>query len=293
MKSPPSGRLRRRLDVAARPKRIREPRVSRPHRHRFFLGGADLEMVAIRTLLEDEGLGNYIEDKDLTWGAKASAYNAEIRRALDANETPVLIELTNDLPADIPDAALVWIDHHGTEAGAEKPSSLQQVVDMLDLDRDRAWTRERRLIVANDIGHIRLLRSFGATAEEIRSIRARDRAAQGVTATDEEEARLAVAAAERRGRLTVVRTRSDRTSAIGDFIEPEFDGPGAENLLVVGPGEVNFFGDGRVVERLRVRPGSWSGGALPERGFWGMKINSEPVREALVDDIGRWVNAGG
>ena len=147
--------------------------------------------------------------------------------------------------------------------------------------------RSRALIAANDIGHIRGLRAMGATADEMASIRARDRRAQGVTEKDEAEARRAIAVAERKDALTIVRTASATSSAIGDFIEPELGGPGAENLLVVMPETLSFFGDGRVVRDLADEPGSWHGGALPARGFWGVAVTSPRERDRLIGRIRR------
>ena len=60
----------------------------------FFLGGYDLEMLTIRELLAAEGAPFW--DKELAWGAQASAYAAEIEQTLaighgqaDGNELPI------------------------------------------------------------------------------------------------------------------------------------------------------------------------------------------------------------
>lgn len=65
-------------------------------RFMFFLGGTDLEMLSIRTLLEETVPGRF-HDKHLPWGAKASAYGEEIRERLGAGSIPVLVELEDDL----------------------------------------------------------------------------------------------------------------------------------------------------------------------------------------------------
>ena len=51
-------------------------------RHRFFLGGRDLEMAEIRKLL-DRHARDRIEDRHLPWGAKLSQYRDELLAASD------------------------------------------------------------------------------------------------------------------------------------------------------------------------------------------------------------------
>jgi hypothetical protein len=252
-----------------------------PHM-RYFLGGVDLEMTEIRNLLEEVGLGARIVDHSLRWGALASAYEPEIRAALAAGETPVLIELSDDLPEDIDRGRLVVIDHHGVRAGVAKPSSLRQVFDLAGAPRDARWTRQRALVEANDVGHIPAMRALGASAEEIRAVRDADRAAQGVTDATEAESRLALAGAQKRGSLLIVRTTAANSSAIGDFVTPEYGGPGAENLVVVMPDKVAFFGSGAVVQALADVPGCWYGGALPEHGYWGANVENERANAAIA-----------
>jgi len=61
-----------------------------------------------------------------------------------------------------------------------------------------------------------------------------------------------------------------RTATVTDRLQPELGGPGYANLLVYCPDQVNFFGSGTLVLALdKTFPGGWSGGALPDRGFWG------------------------
>ncbi len=118
--------------------------------YRFFLGGADLEMEAIAVLLRQH-VGDYaVVDHKLRWGAKASCYLAEIRGAIGAGLRPVLIELESDVQEEIA-ATCTVVDHHGDAAGADKPSSLRQVFQLLGLPPE-AWTREMALIEGNDIG---------------------------------------------------------------------------------------------------------------------------------------------
>lgn len=247
----------------------------------LFLGGGDLEMQTIAALgLRTLGAAR-VHDFGLAWGARASAYLDEIRATLTQGQTPVLVELEDDLPADIDRARLIVVDHHGTRAGADRSSSLRQVFDLLGLPA-ADWTRREQLVEANDIGHMAALRAQGATAAEIRDIRDADRRAQGVSDEDEQEARRAIAAGEKRGKLTIVRVSTERTSPVGDFIEPEYGGPGAANLLVLTPAAAHFFGEGKVVVALHRDHDGWFGGALPARGFWGAPLAPGEVQSLVA-----------
>jgi hypothetical protein len=250
---------------------------------RFFLGGRDLEMLAIRRVIVAAGLGSFIDDDGLAWGARASVYAPRIRQAIARRETPVLIELADDLPDDIDRSALILVDHHDARAGADAPSSLRQIHRLLGCD----WTRNDALVDANDIGHIAGLRAFGASAEEIRAIRDADRAAQGVAPGDEAVARDTIARAQFRGALLIVETPSSRTSPICDFLAPEYGGPGADQLFIVTPHTLEFYGAGEIVRTLASHAGSWWGGALPKRGFWGApRSDRDPAKiKAQILDL--------
>ena len=210
--------------------------------------------------------GVEVHDYRLAWGAKASAYANEIRAAIHSGRSVAIIELADDLPADIPRDRIVWIDHHGALAGADRPTSLEQIFRLLEFPAE-AWTRDRMLMAANDREHIRGLKAAGATEAEIRDIRARDRAAQGITPLEEELGREAAARAEshRGGRLLAVRLPHTRTATVTDVL------PDVENLIVLCPGQTVFFGSGRCIEALRQKyPEGWFGGELPARGYWGV-----------------------
>jgi hypothetical protein len=255
----------------------------------FFLGGQDLEMAEIRALLERESPGRF-HDRGLRWGARVSAYRTEIEAALNRGLTPVLVELPDDI--GLPPERVLTVEHHGATAGAEAPTSLEQVFNLLGLDPSR-WTRWMSLVAANDRGYIPGLLSTGASREEIVKVRAADRAAQGITAAEEAEAARAAGEVERRRqvKLTVARMSHSRLAALEDRLHSALGGPGVENLVVIGGGEVNFSGDGQVVLELARRfPRSWSGGNLPEQGFWGMTGETEdlvPIIDALLESRSR------
>lgn len=251
--------------------------LSMTPRFAFFLGGHDLEMVTIRELLNEVG-GHPVYDKNLAWGAKASAYGHEIDEATARGLVPVLIELDDDI--DVP-AGQIVVDHHGERAAHDVSTSLEQVFSLLDLPRER-WTRWFDLVAANDRGHIRELRKVGASDEEIDRVRAADRAAQGITESDERAADEAIRTAQKAagGRLTIVTLLHSRTAVVADRLEMLADAP--ENVLVISPGEVNFFGSGSLISTLHERyPGGWMGGSLPERGYWGISPPPRDIAEFL------------
>lgn len=241
-------------------------------RHTFLLGGHDLEMLEIRRLVEDQLGPDAVLDKGLPWhAATASVYAVQIASALARGLTPVLVELRPDLPAEMQDRCTL-VDHHGPLAGADRPTSIEQVFALLDLPSE-AWTRRLALVAANDRGWIPELRDMGASPREIAQIRAEDRAAQGVTAAEEAAAETALTKRETRldGSLTLVRLPHDRTSPVFDRLALEAAPEPAPDTLVLGSTELNFSGSGRRVLALdRAFARGWSGGALPARGFWGL-----------------------
>lgn len=234
----------------------------------FFLGGRDLEMVAIRELVERAAPGQFT-DHSAGWGAKASDYCVEIESAFAAGYTPVLVELALELP--LATGKVLIVDHHGPLAGANAPTSLEQVFRLLERPQAE-WTRWYELVAANDRGHVRGMQRVGATQAEMIQVRAADRSAQGITANEESLGKAAAIAAVAMfdGRLTVVRLPHGRTATVTDALTRELGGPGYENLLILCPDETAFFGGGSAVVALdRTFPGGWTGGELPERGYWG------------------------
>lgn len=208
----------------------------------------------------------------------------EIDACRGRGDTPVLVELEDDLGLD----ALVVVDHHGQRAGEDQRTALEQVFALLALPRER-WTRWHSLVAANDRAYIPGLLAAGATAQEVARVRAADRAAQGITRDEEDDAERALERAERlcSGRLTVVNARHARLATVEDRLHAALGGPGFENLLLIAPAEVNFSGDGRVALALDRRfPGGWYGGALPAQGFWGHAGRPEGLVEAVVAEVG-------
>jgi len=248
--------------------------------HFFLLGGHDLEMLTINELLKAYAPTSFC-DKNLSWGAKASDYRIEIDDALHAGKIPVLVELIDDLQLG---EKVVIVDHHGSLAGKDRPTSLHQVFDLLMLPKN-LWTHHFELVAANDRGYIGEMLECGATQKEIVSYRAKDRAAQGITQEQENQAVAAIADLQVlcHGRLTIVRLPHNHTATVADRLASELGGQGYKNLLVISPAEINFFGPGEMVRNLeRQFPGGWYGGSLPERGFWGHAGELPEVIPALI-----------
>ncbi len=247
----------------------------------FFLGGYDLEMVTIRDLLSENNIQFY--DKKLSWGAKASSYNDEINETLKKGYKPVLIELIDDL--NIQDKVLI-VDHHGKFAGKDKPTAIEQVFNLIGLPQSE-WTRFFELVAANDMGYIPALVRVGANKDEIIEIRTKDRNAQGITDEQEKLAQETLKNIQKiaNNSLTLVNLPHNKTSAVSDRLQPELGGEGFENLLVICPDELNFFGKGNLVVALNKKYSGWYGGALPDYGFWGHGKPKPDVLEFLISEI--------
>lgn len=167
----------------------------------FFIGGKDLEMETIKQLLSAHNQP-YI-DKNLGWGAKTSAYEAEISQAAADGKTPVVIELEQD--CKLPENA-INIDHHNQNAG--RPASVLQICDLLGIEK----TRDLQLIGANDAAYIPGMMEMGAAPEEIARVRRRDRMCQGITEEQEKEAERAISKKEEICGVTIVRMAHSKTA---------------------------------------------------------------------------------
>ncbi|MBN2535479.1 MAG: hypothetical protein JXB88_21550 [Spirochaetales bacterium] len=237
----------------------------------FFLGGHDAEMCEIKKLLKKQK--QKVVDNNLQWGATLSYYSNKIEK-IKEYEIPVFIELEKDIP--IPEKSII-IDHHGR---MNLKSSIEQVADLLDIRLDRQQT----LISINDVSYITGLRKAGASEEEIEKIRRYDRQCQGVTKKDEQMAVKAIAGKKEYGKLVLITSEIAKTSPVTDRLFEKY-----ENILIIAKNEVNFFGRGKIVAKLKQDyPASWYGGNLPEYGFWGMKTAEEDIKEKIVKEIKGW-----
>lgn len=253
----------------------------------FLLGGHDLEMLTLRDLLLAQGV-DFI-DHGLTWGARASAYRADIDVTQGRGAWPVAVELENDLPTEL-SQHIHWIDHHGERAGADQPCSLHQAFDLLELP-ESAWSRRYQLIAANDIGHIEGMRTLGADNAEMRAIRLADATARGIDEHAWAQARAALSSGQDlMPGLRLVKLPHDHTGLVADLADPLFGGQGNSEYFVMGPGEWSYFGHGERVMELTRQLGGWMGGALPARGYWGQTA-SETLAEGWRTLLANWKEA--
>lgn len=226
----------------------------------FLLGGADLEMHTIRQLLDKNGYRYY--DKHLRWeNACLSVYRKEITD-YTGDDTPLWggIELQEDM--NLP-SNYISIDHHNRNA--HKPSSLEQVAELLEIP----LSRQEQLIAANDRAYIPGMKALQASDEEIAGIRQADRACQGVTEEEEKLAELAIREhIQVCDNLIVVRALCHRFSPICDRLFPY------DRLLVFTDEEWMFYGKqtGRLVEIFQsdIQNGSIFYGGGPD-GYIGCK----------------------
>ena len=243
----------------------------------FLLGGRDLEMQTIKSLLISHG--DKFFDRGLSWdNACLSAYNSQISKYGENPEYIIYgIELKEDLE-DIP-ANYIKIDHHGSDA--HKPSSLEQIADILGIPLNR----EQMLIAANDSKYIPGMKAEGASDCEIREIREKDRRAQGVTAGDELAARkIIMGHLEDLGYIKVVRNAPAGTfTPICDFLYPY------ESLLICNSEELCYYGSccGPVKELLEREIEEWCYSGGGRNGFCGIdlrKMEAEDIEKCNASE---------
>lgn len=181
----------------------------KPKKYVYFLGGYDLEMFEIRKILESKNAK--LIDNQLKWGAKTSDYALQIE-GLGEDEVPVFIELELDYK---PSRSYEIIDHHGDYA--HRASSIEQIAQRFEVKLDRFQT----LVGVNDKSHIRGLKKYGASTNEIQIIRQLDRQKQGVTEEDEELAKRAILNVKKINKIPVIETLSSHFSPITDRVSYE------------------------------------------------------------------------
>lgn len=241
-----------------------------PDEYYFLLGGYDLEMVEIRAFLEGYGLiaGRDFLDRHLSWGARLSDYAGHFH----GTRINAGIELWEDIPRP---ARYARIDHHNELPS--RPASIEQVLALFGA----APTRWQMLVAANDAGYIPALEAMGATPEEIREVRRRDRACQGVTEADEDLAEKAIAEnLEETEGVAIVKALSSRFSPITDRLYGRYD-----QLVVFTGRELTYYG--RNKSRLEKKFADWiksgraySGGG--DDGFWGVAsgaLDTQDIRQ--------------
>lgn len=264
----------------------------------FLLGGADLEIAAIRKILQENLC--VVVDKELNWSnAVLGAYADELNKyASDAYEI-YGIELQED--GTVHPSNYIKLDHHGELKDC--PTVLEQVANLLSHE----LTFQEKLIVANDKGYYsamkKILDEEKPNLSELEKqnlmneIRKMDRAAQGVS--EEEEIIAELICREKKYEKTsfcsfVEVPQKMSFSPITDRLWPY------ESLVVYclsEPGvELCYYGKdaervrGLVEKRFKNDIGIYlnpfySGGGAD--GYWGVKENSLP--NELVLDIVNYI----
>lgn len=263
----------------------------------FLLGGYDLEMQAVRQLLEKIGFVDITHSKDLSV-AKCFADQGLTWRSADISQyAPFLhfpgiiygIELRNETNLTLP-AGYRLIDHHNE--WQHKPASLAQILDVLKYQPDSA--EERRLfelVIANDIGHVRQMKEINATEEEISATRKLDRYAQGATDEDERLAEESLAGQEYHKDVLVVKSLTERFSCVTDRRA------GEPKLIVWNDHELNYYGPGareiKEQDWFRGYDGSYFYSGGTGDGYFGigtMKLLPDKLEEAvhrIVEFVGK------
>ena len=204
----------------------------------FLLGGYDLELLEIKKIAQSVN-DILVFDNHLEWhNANLSMYHSVLQKY--GNDSQVVIygiELREDDGLQLP-SNYYRIDHHN--AYSANTTSLEQVAVILNIE----LSREQQLIAANDRGYIPEMQRLGASAEEIRQIRLRDRKAQGVTEEDEQLAAKAIENRTIEQGVIIVKSETNRFSPICDQLYPY------DKLLIYTHDELMFYGKGK--ERLSV-----------------------------------------
>lgn len=230
----------------------------------------DGEAVQIEKILKNKNIKTLITKQG--WGASWSDLESEIKKEIKEYKNKGYKIYGVELQGEAPEGA-VNIDHHrydGDDRSNEK-SSLEQVAELIG----HKLSLFEEFVAENDKGFIPAMLALAKTKnlskEEtqklIEKVRLQDRAAQGITPEQEKIAEKAIQEAEISDSLTVIRMSHSKTSTVCDRLYGRY-----KNLLVLsGDGEVNFFGERRVIEKLSsLVEGSWSGGDIDhDNGFWG------------------------
>lgn len=230
----------------------------------------DGEATQIAKILKEKNIKTLITKQG--WGASWSGLEPEIKKEIENYKNKNFEVFGVELQGKAPEGA-VNIDHHkydGDDRSSDK-SSLEQVADLIGYK----LSLYEEFIAANDKGFIpkmiELAKTKNLSKEQteklIQKVRLQDRAAQGITSEQEEIAKKAIEEAEVFDLLTVVHMSHSKTATVCDRLYGRY-----KNLLIVSSdGEVNFFGEKRVIEKLSsLVEGSWSGGDLDhDNGFWG------------------------
>lgn len=241
----------------------------------YLTGGGDYEMERVRKAISRAGAESV--DKRVSWeDADIATYQEEAEQILQDGNTPVAVELRG--AEQVP--GVVDIDHHNEKSA--RPASITQVLERLGLNP----TLADRLAAANDAEYFAGMDKVVATKlTQIREkleaagideaiieqrlegskrwmqymvdrVRRKDREAQGVTETMEDEAEAAISDAQYGANgLVLVSITADRPSTVTDRLHYTWE-DGKEKLIVVCNSdkpekEVWFYGSGKLAQTVR------------------------------------------
>ncbi len=178
------------------------------------------------------------------------------------------------------------IDHHlySEDRGRGFPAedrrhpltSIEQVASIIGVELNRFQS----LVAKNDSGYIPAMLSFGASKEEIESIREADRRAQGLTESDELNAKADLTRMEKRGDRIRVRCTGRPTSAHVDGLHGL-----ATELLLTSREQWEYYGP-RFRRFFAVMEGeaSWQGGTA-SNGYAGVQNPTPASQELLLTEF--------
>jgi len=228
-------------------------------------GGRDTEMVEILKAAKAKGI--VVHDHNLGWGAKASSYQAEIETEIKDGNTPVLVELEQDI--EIPPECVI-IDHHGKYS--DRDTSLRQFLNMIGVE-PTGW---QQLVSWDDCGHIVEMRRNGATDKEMQEVCQASQFIQGITGKQRAEAKQAVKHMKVRGDTFIVKCAHSKTNAVCDILLIAYPEKREDTLILSDDGEVNYFGPAEKCRELEEEFGkkydTWSKIPTIDTGtgcFWG------------------------
>ncbi|MBD3796894.1 MAG: hypothetical protein IE887_04000 [Campylobacterales bacterium] len=185
----------------------------------FLLGGADLEMQAIKELLIKHEKN--FKDKSLSWGAKLSSY----AESLEFDGEIYGIELEEDIQAP---KNYHTIDHHGKYY--KHDSSLEQIAALLGVE----LSDQQNLIAANDKEYIFGMKKLCASKEKIEEIRKKEREILGINKDDED---LAVASINQANKSNIIFSQTPHFIAISDKVYENHP-----NYLIYNDAKAIFYG---------------------------------------------------
>ena len=223
-------------------------------------------------------MGEVVIVTSQAWGASWENLENEVKAIIQIAQKNGIHIFGMELQGPAPNGG-ENVDHH-SYSGDDRSnplSSLEQIASLIGV----TLTPFEQAVAINDRGYIPSMQVAGISEAVIAEVRRLDRMAQGISEEQEMAAEEACSKKEVYGNLTIVRLPHSKTSTVCDRLFGDYT-----NLLVLSEdGETNFFGGGAIIDKLMASfPGGWSGGSLPENGFWGGYADQVEI-EKLVKSL--------